>query len=229
MDEDLNQMTREELIEQVRQLRQGIRQHRDSSLHELCWHQPALWGLLPEKSDPVPVVPEWAEFMQGCVHYRQSLDEQARDAPRSKHGYEPAGKSGHRRADAPRQPRDWPLCFTQRLKEADLEGLVQLYESEANFLSPARETIVGRDRIRSVLAELIDRKIHFKSRVHQTAAVDDIAMLYTDFMLQPGSSGEYRKTSKAIEVLRRQPDGTWKLLIGDPAGRNPDVQMRDHR
>jgi hypothetical protein len=24
---------------------------------------------------------------------------------------------------------------------------------------------------------------------------------------------------KAIEVLRRQPDGTWKLIVGDPNGR----------
>jgi len=39
-------------IDEVKRLRQGIRQHRDSSLHELCWHHPSLWGLLPEKTDP---------------------------------------------------------------------------------------------------------------------------------------------------------------------------------
>src|SRR5438034_3379596 len=77
IDEDLNQMTREELIVEAKKLRQGIRKHRDSSRHELCWHHPSLWGLLPEKSDPVPVVPEWPEFIKGCVTYRQSLDEQA--------------------------------------------------------------------------------------------------------------------------------------------------------
>ena|SRR5918992_3924842 len=84
MDADLEQMSRRQLIEEVKKLRQGIRQHRDSSGHELCWHHPALWGLLPEKTDPVPTVPEWPQFIQGCVRYRQSLDEQAPDAPRSK-------------------------------------------------------------------------------------------------------------------------------------------------
>lgn len=64
--------------------RQGIREHRDSTRQELCWHHPALWGLLPEKTDPIPVVPEWPEFLQGCLIYRQSLDEQAPDAPRTK-------------------------------------------------------------------------------------------------------------------------------------------------
>lgn len=82
-DDDLDPMTREQLLAEVKKLRRGIREHRDSSLHELCWHQPALWGLLPEKTDPVPVVPEWPQFLLGCVKYRQSLDEQAPGAPRS--------------------------------------------------------------------------------------------------------------------------------------------------
>jgi hypothetical protein len=75
-DEDLGQLTREQLIAEVRKLRDGIRAHRDSKLQDLCWHHPALWGLLPEKTDPVPAVPDWPEFMQGCVRYRESLDKQ---------------------------------------------------------------------------------------------------------------------------------------------------------
>jgi len=87
MDIDLDQMSHEQLIEEVKKLRQGIRQHRDSSGHELCWHHPALWGLLPEKTDPLPVVPDWPQFIQGCVRYRQSLDDQAANAPRSQEPY----------------------------------------------------------------------------------------------------------------------------------------------
>ena len=83
MDEDLNEMSRNELAAEVRRLRHGIRVHRDSTGHELCWHHPALWGLLPERYDPLPLVPEWPEFMRGCIRYRQSLDEQLPDAPRS--------------------------------------------------------------------------------------------------------------------------------------------------
>jgi hypothetical protein len=73
MDEDLFQMTRDDLIEEVRRLRQGIRQHRYSSLNELCWHHPSLWGLLPEKSDPIPVVSEWPRFMRGCIRYHPEM------------------------------------------------------------------------------------------------------------------------------------------------------------
>ena len=83
-DEDLAGMTREQLIAEVKKLRKGIREHRDTSAHELCWHHPALWGLLPEKTDPIPVVPEWPQFMEGCINYRQSLDRQLPNAPRTR-------------------------------------------------------------------------------------------------------------------------------------------------
>src|SRR6185436_3033535 len=81
MDDDLESMTRRDLIAEVKKLRQGIRTHRDSTGQDLCWHHPALWSLLPEKSDPLPVVPDWPQFLQGCIRYRQSLDEQAPEAP----------------------------------------------------------------------------------------------------------------------------------------------------
>ena len=83
MDEDLQGFDRERLLAEVRRLRAAIRAHRDASEHELCWHQPGLWDLLPERDAPRPVVPAWPQFLRGCVRYRQSLDEQNPDAPRS--------------------------------------------------------------------------------------------------------------------------------------------------
>jgi hypothetical protein len=88
MDEDLEAMSRDELIEHTKRLRAGIREHRDATMHGLCWHHPQLWGLLPERTDPQPVVPEWPQFMAGCIKYRQSLDEQLAAAPRSSQPYQ---------------------------------------------------------------------------------------------------------------------------------------------
>ena len=87
MDDDLEAMSREQLMAEVRKLRAGIREHRDSSGQDLCWHHPKLWGLLPERADPVPVVPQWPQFMAGCVRYRASLDSQAPNTPRTAQAY----------------------------------------------------------------------------------------------------------------------------------------------
>jgi hypothetical protein len=82
MDGDLENLDREQLIAEIKRLRAGIREHRDSSGHELCWHHPQLWGLLPEKTDPLPTVPAWPEFLRGCVKYRESLDRELSEARR---------------------------------------------------------------------------------------------------------------------------------------------------
>jgi hypothetical protein len=87
LDQDLPRMTPAQLIAEIKRLRNGIREHRDANLHELCWHHPRLWGLLPEKTDPLPTVPEWPQFLAGCIRYRQSLDTQAKSAPRTTKPY----------------------------------------------------------------------------------------------------------------------------------------------
>jgi hypothetical protein len=51
VDDDLEGMTREQLIAEAKRLRTGSRAYRDSTGHSLCWHHPTLWGLLPEKTD----------------------------------------------------------------------------------------------------------------------------------------------------------------------------------
>ena len=82
MDTDILSWTRDELIAEVKRLRNGIRAHRDSSGHDLCWHHPQLWGLLPE---PIPkdiAVPAWPQFLRGCVKYREALDRELPDASR---------------------------------------------------------------------------------------------------------------------------------------------------
>ena len=77
LDDDLNQLSKEQLVEEIKKLRIGIREHRDSTGHDLCWHHPKLWNLLPEKTNPKIDVPAWPEFIRGCVRYRSSLEGRA--------------------------------------------------------------------------------------------------------------------------------------------------------
>ena len=81
MDDDLQTMDRDQLVAEILKLRAGIRTHRDSTGHDLCWHHPDMWSLLPEQTEPTIAVPPWPKFMRGCIQYRNSLDRQAPGAP----------------------------------------------------------------------------------------------------------------------------------------------------
>jgi uncharacterized protein (TIGR02246 family) len=117
-------------------------------------------------------------------------------------------------------PESWPDEFTTHLNAGDLEGVMALYEPDARFVARSGDILVGRD-LRQALAELIRTKTNMRGRVVRVVTVGDIALLYTDFegstVDATGKTVEVRYN--AIEVLRRQADGAWKLIVGDPQGR----------
>ena len=80
MDSDVESMSQAQLVTEIKKLRSGIRAHRDCSSHDLCWYHPHLWSLLPETSEQTIEIPEWPQFIRGCIKYRQSLDQQLTQA-----------------------------------------------------------------------------------------------------------------------------------------------------
>jgi uncharacterized protein (TIGR02246 family) len=121
---------------------------------------------------------------------------------------------------SPHTPEDWPRLFTQSLNSGELEAVMELYEPDSRFVALSGET-VGRDQVRDVLAGMIQAKTRLQSRLVKVATVGDIALLCTDYEGSPASVSARPSEARyrAIEVLRRQPDGTWKLLVGNPRGR----------
>lgn len=87
-DADLDALSHPALLAHAREMRAAIRAHRDASGHDLCWHHPALWRLLPDPPKGGQVVPDWPEFLRGCILYRASLDRELGEAPRTGGEYE---------------------------------------------------------------------------------------------------------------------------------------------
>ena len=135
MDEDLEHLTESQLIAEVKRLRAGIREHRDSTGHDLCWHHPKLWGLLPEQVTPDLAVPAWPQFLRGCLRYRESLDAQLPNAPRLTEGYENLDKpAGSSRFQAPMIAVDFSTMSDLQHKEELVTMMQALYaEDKSDF------------------------------------------------------------------------------------------------
>jgi uncharacterized protein YndB with AHSA1/START domain/ketosteroid isomerase-like protein len=121
----------------------------------------------------------------------------------------------------PVKPDDWPRLFEQYLNAGDLDAVIALYEPEARFVAPSGEVLVGHDQMRKVIGEMIGAKTRLRARVVQAVTDDEIAQLSSDFegTTIDDSGRTVAISSKAIEVLRRQADGSWKLMVGNPHGR----------
>src|SRR5262245_56654394 len=112
----------------------------------------------------------------------------------------------------PKKPEDWPRLFEQHFNADDLDAVMSLYEPEACFVTLSGDTLIGRDAIRNALGAMIEAKTQLRSLVVRSLTVGDVAQLYTDFegTMVDGSGETIPVRNKAIEVLRRRPDGNWK-------------------
>lgn len=112
----------------------------------------------------------------------------------------------------PRSPAEICRLFRHYMAEGDIESLLSLYDPEAVFLNQSVEVARGMQGLRQELAPLAAIKTQFDFDIRQVIQAADIALMHTRWNV----SGPRPMTVYAIEVARRQPDGTWRWLIGDP-------------
>ncbi len=123
----------------------------------------------------------------------------------------------------PRTPEEVDALFAQYVNAGDLDALVALYEPHATLVPAPGQEAVGHAAIRDALGGLIATGVHITMHVVRVArAGDDLAVLYNDWTARgTGPDGVAAEASgKAFEVVRRQPDGTWRFAIDDAYGRS---------
>jgi uncharacterized protein (TIGR02246 family) len=124
----------------------------------------------------------------------------------------------HRTAQSPTMLME---LFAARAATGDTAGLLALYEPGGVF-EPAAGTILrGSDEIAPALSELTAMRpvIEYDGEPAVVIA-DDIALVsnaWTMTVTLPDGS-LFRQGGVSADVLRRQPDGTWLVLIDQPRG-----------
>jgi uncharacterized protein (TIGR02246 family) len=119
-----------------------------------------------------------------------------------------------------RTPQDVPRLIIEALNAQDLEAALSLYEDDAILVPEPGALATGLDEIRVALADLLTIK---PTGTIETKTIDitgDIALLHSPWT-QVGTDEKGNEVSFSgitAEVVRQQPDGTWKYVIDDPWG-----------
>lgn len=121
-----------------------------------------------------------------------------------------------------RSPEGCDRLFAETVNAGDLDALVGLYEPTCSLVQRDGGVAVGRPAIRAVLGRLLAINAKITTEIVKvTKAGEDLAMVYNDWHMS-GSGPDGRAIEapgKAIEVVRRQPDGTWLFALDDPFAR----------
>ena len=110
--------------------------------------------------------------------------------------------------------------FLLYLSDGNLEGALALYEPNATFVSQPGEVVQGLEAIRSALAGFVTLKPKVSGEIQKVLEADETALVINKWNLegtQPDGT-PITISGQSADVLRRQTDGTWRLLIDDPWG-----------
>jgi ketosteroid isomerase-like protein len=120
---------------------------------------------------------------------------------------------------SPSSPQEVISHFERLLGERDLEGLIGLYEPDAAFQTPAG-VITGHAAIRAALAEFVALGPTMNGEIQKVIEVDGTALLINRWTLEgtaPDGS-PVQMAGVSSDIMRRQPDGSWRVLVDDPWG-----------
>jgi ketosteroid isomerase-like protein len=111
--------------------------------------------------------------------------------------------------------------FAERMNARDLDGALALYEPGAAFQAqPGEQPVQGAEAIREALAGFLALEPAMSGEIVKVVEAGDVALVMNRWALrgrQPdGAPIELAGTS--ADVVRRQDDGSWRVVVDDPWG-----------
>jgi len=110
--------------------------------------------------------------------------------------------------------------FAGAMNAGDLDAALSLYEPGATFAQEPGASVTGLPAIREALAGFLALRPTLSGRVRKVLEADGVALVVNQWTLagtQP-DGGEIALSGVSADVLRRQADGRWLILVDDPWG-----------
>lgn len=106
------------------------------------------------------------------------------------------------------QPEEVTRLVAERLNAGDAAGVAALYEPQAVLAYPADRPVTGREAIQAIYQQMADAGVTFAIETPlPTVRFEDLALT---------STRSADNTGVRVQVLRRQPDGSWLRIIDRP-------------
>jgi len=120
------------------------------------------------------------------------------------------------------KPEECDLLLFEVIDTGDIDAALALYEPEAVFVVAPGHVVTGHAAIREVLQGMMAANATGKLDAVTAVPSADGSVAFTrakGTTTGPGPDGKPVTTHfHSIEVVRKQTDGTWRIVIDDPSG-----------
>lgn len=116
------------------------------------------------------------------------------------------------------EPEDLHRLFEKALNAGSLDAILALYEPDASLIPQPGQLATGTQAIRQALSAFLAMKPTMTLGTRKIIQAGNVALLYSTWELRgTGPDGTAMDMAgQGTEVVRRQTDGTWLLVIANP-------------
>jgi ketosteroid isomerase-like protein len=100
----------------------------------------------------------------------------------------------------------------------DLEALLALYEPKAAYVIKPGRVTGSPAELRAALQHVIALGARLSVNPQSFTRSDDLVLVLGTFTIsgRRGDGTPFERTSRFADVLRRQPDGSWRIAVDNP-------------
>ena len=116
----------------------------------------------------------------------------------------------------PMRAQDVHKALAAAFNTGDLNTVMSIYDGNGVIVAEPEKPVGGKEKFEAAVKAIMGIKGTMEIKTVYCLEAGDVAVGRSEWSIKDGS--EVKVAAKGIELLKRQPDGTWRVLIDHAFG-----------
>lgn len=122
----------------------------------------------------------------------------------------------------PKRAEDAHSVLAAAYNTGDLETVLSIYDVNGIIVADPNNPVSGKEKFEAAVKGILSIKGTMEIKTVYCLQSGDVAVGRSEWSIKDGN--ETKVSAKGVEVMKQQPDGTWKVLIDHAFGAEAELR-----